>query len=81
MPELQQAGTEAEAGTQTGWAPSLVPSIHRAFSGMLKGMRLDPLELHIADQMLQVGTQPSELRIMWVPFRNSKQVLVWGDGS
>lgn len=58
MPELQQAKVEAYAQS---WLATfagqrkLVLSIHRAFSGMLKDTRLDPLELHVADQMLQVG--------------------------
>lgn len=38
-------------------------SSHRAFSGMLRDTKLDPFGLHVTDQMLQVGGQPSELKI------------------
>jgi hypothetical protein len=59
---------------RTGW----VPSLGRVSWCYPKGTRLEPLELHVAEQMLQVGAQPSELRIMWVPFINSKTGLGMG---
>ena len=41
-------------------------------SGILKDTRLDPVKIHMAEQMLQAGGQPSKLRIKWVPFMISK---------
>lgn len=75
--ELQQASSEAEAGAQI-WLGTfvgeskLVLSTHGVFSEILKDTRLDPVKIHMADQMLQARGQPSKLRIKWVPFMISK---------
>lgn len=58
--ELQQASAEAEAGAQI-WLGAfvgegkLVLSTHSTFSGILKDTRLDPVNIHMAGQMLQAG--------------------------